>query len=146
MEPTRNPLSGLYERIVSDPVHLAFYNARVARGPGCWEWQGKKNSGGYGQVIITLDGKKRGFMAPRVALTIKLGREPVGDTRHTCDNPPCCNPDHLIEGSRSENMRDAYQRGRIDMDAVLRGIREYAEKRRAAQLPIPPADETGWSE
>ena len=31
---------------------------------------------------------------------------------HMCDNPPCCNPDHLYPGGAKQNSRDAYERGR----------------------------------
>ncbi len=33
--------------------------------------------------------------------------------RHTCDNPRCMNPDHLIAGTQSDNIRDAIARGRF---------------------------------
>lgn len=32
--------------------------------------------------------------------------------RHTCDNPRCINPDHLIGGTRADNNRDRAIRGR----------------------------------
>lgn len=33
--------------------------------------------------------------------------------RHTCDNPPCKNAEHLIEGTQEQNMCDMYNRGRL---------------------------------
>jgi HNH endonuclease len=32
--------------------------------------------------------------------------------RHKCDNPPCINPDHLLDGSQGDNIRDMYSRKR----------------------------------
>lgn len=32
---------------------------------------------------------------------------------HTCDNPPCVNPDHLQGGTQVENGLDAKRKGRL---------------------------------
>ena len=52
--------------------------------------------------------------AHRYALERKLGRElePGEVARHTCDNPICVNPDHLLPGTQRDNVDDMMRRGR----------------------------------
>jgi hypothetical protein len=65
---------------------------------GCIEWVGK----GEGQV-----------RAHRLAYELKHGPIPPGmKVCHTCDNPPCCNPDHLCLGTQADNIADRDAKGR----------------------------------
>ena len=44
---------------------------------------------------------------------LNKGKIPDGHIiRHTCDNPPCINPDHLISGTMKDNSMDMVKRGR----------------------------------
>ena len=77
---------------------------------GCWEWQGYRNPKGHGRFLRLADAPHR-LMAHRYAYA--LFRVFPGDrwVLHHCDNPPCCNPDHLYLGDASDNARDMVERG-----------------------------------
>ena len=80
---------------------------------GCWNCiSHSQHPDGY---VYVYSGKKKIKLHKRV-LEIKLGRElKVNNdelTRHMCDNPQCCNPDHLIIGNSQENHGDMVSRGR----------------------------------
>jgi hypothetical protein len=80
----------------------------------CWEWQGGANNKGYGVLQFGTNGKRKNFLAHRVAWEIANG-QPIPDglcVLHACDNPPCTNPAHLSVGTKSENTRQMWERGR----------------------------------
>lgn len=80
---------------------------------GCWEWAGYRMPKGYGQMG-RADGSRRLALTHRVAWELANGPIPVGlVVRHRCDNPPCCNPEHLELGSVADNSRDAKERGQL---------------------------------
>lgn len=83
------------------------------RGPDeCWEWQGAC-ARGYGRVIATAP-SRRLLYAHRVAWELAYGPIPEGMlVCHHCDNKGCCNPSHLFVGTQSDNMRDAFTKGRL---------------------------------
>jgi hypothetical protein len=77
---------------------------------GCLEWQRHRNP--YG--LIKVNGKMMG--AHRLAWEIKNGEIPDGlFVLHKCDNPACCNTDHLFLGSQKDNMQDALKKGRMKL-------------------------------
>jgi hypothetical protein len=87
--------------------------SRVAKGDGCWEWQGHRNRKGYGQIDVRTDGHRRSLRAHRVAWTLTYGPIPKGMlVCHHCDNPPCCRPDHLFLGTKSTNAADMIRKAR----------------------------------
>ena len=50
----------------------------------------------------------------RYSYTIHKGDIPEGQVvRHTCDNPNCINPDHLILGTQKDNVKDMLERNRF---------------------------------
>ena len=88
------------------------------RGPDeCWEWQEGRDDEGYGRFHLS-GGHVR---AHRFALALVLDR-PIRDgylSCHTCDNPPCCNPAHLFEGTVTDNNQDKVAKGRHNAPAGL---------------------------
>jgi hypothetical protein len=53
--------------------------------------------------------------------------------RHTCDNPPCMRPSHLMLGTIADNARDAMERGRI-VGSKLKGSQVTTAKLTEAQV------------
>src|SRR5207247_10000950 len=54
------------------------------------------------------------FRVHRLAWTLFRSAIPKGsEICHHCDNPPCCNPNHLFAATHHENMRDASRKKRI---------------------------------
>jgi|SRR6185503_9622104 len=77
----------------------------------CWDWKARRNKAGYGK--FTVSATRRAY-AHRIAYELHYGEIPEGcDVCHRCDNPPCCNPDHLFAGTRHANMIDAFNKGRL---------------------------------
>jgi len=77
----------------------------------CIEWQGYKNNTNYGRLRIM--GKKT--LITRWVATLVYGEPKSGEwCLHSCDNPPCVNPDHLRWGSPQENCADKFQRNRAN--------------------------------
>lgn len=71
----------------------------------CWEYRGRRNKGGYG--AHGSEGMHR--------VAFRFWHGPIAPgmvVRHTCDNPPCVNPGHLIIGTRADNVADMIERGR----------------------------------
>ena len=51
--------------------------------------------------------------AHRVAWVLYRGKIPRGKkVLHRCDNPPCCNPEHLFLGTQADNVADMVTKGR----------------------------------
>lgn len=91
---------------------------QVRKPDECWPWLGYRNDQGYGRVWIG----GRGYYAHRVIFQLSnpnmirksAPKEKDSDQflRHSCDNPSCCNPSHLLIGTHTDNMRDKVKRGR----------------------------------
>ncbi len=81
----------------------------TANAERCWEWQGSIVSGGYGGASY----KNKSIRAHVLAWYFTYRKFPTKFLLHSCDNPPCVNPNHLREGTHQQNMDDAVKRNRF---------------------------------
>lgn len=90
--------------------------ARVdKRGPDeCWPWTGrvKPPTKSFPQGHGMYDHDGTWDYAHRYAYFLTYGDWPQPIGRHTCDNPVCCNPNHIIPGTLADNVADRTARGR----------------------------------
>ena len=96
----------------ADAVSVSrFWRLVDRRGPSeCWPWLGDADRDGYG--VFVFRGRKYG--AHELVLSFTTGEKRLArlDTCHACDNPRCCNPEHLRFDTRRANVADMVRRGR----------------------------------
>jgi predicted DNA-binding protein (UPF0251 family) len=87
---------------------------KIDNKTGCFIWSGKINNSNYGVFKYCKNNTPKSMMAHRVAFEISTGiLIPDGKiVMHKCDNPPCCNPDHLKLGTNLDNIEDRNNKGR----------------------------------
>lgn len=94
---------------------------------GCFVCTSHINSRlGYPEITVN----KNRWRMNRYIYTINKGEIPKGlIVRHTCDNPKCINPDHLIIGTYSDNNWDRTLRNRNnDINGEKNGQAKLTEK------------------
>ena len=99
----------------------------------CWPWMAKsKHHKGYGVMRISSVG--RNVVASRISCILAYGEPPEGvkNALHSCDNPPCCNPNHLRWGTQKDNVQDAIERNRHVNPPNTHENTEWNAKRLAA--------------
>ena len=102
--------------LLKDPILRRFMSKIDVRGDDeCWLWKGSKDTWGYG--TFWLNGGARA--AHKIAYFIRNGITSEFNKkserlilRHTCNNPACCNPNHLIKGTDTDNLIDSVKSNR----------------------------------
>lgn len=99
---------------MAEDLEARFWSNVDRRGPDeCWPWLLVIHPDGYGCFRL-VKGKPM-KLAHRVAFLLTHGHWPEPCCLHSCpdgDNPACCNPAHLREGTNQDNVRDREMRGR----------------------------------
>jgi hypothetical protein len=90
-------------------IELERFFSRIERNAvtGCWLWLGKRNAGGYGELVHV----KADDLAHRFSYEAFVGPIPhLLHIDHLCRHPRCVNPAHLQTVLPSENARRAAER------------------------------------
>lgn len=104
-------------------------NIEIDPDTGCWNWQKSLvQNKGYGRLTF----KKKQYHVHRLSYELFKGEIKDGlFVCHKCNNPQCCNPDHLYLGTHYDNMQDRKKSGGYDNNpkeklnpAICKGIRE----------------------
>lgn len=85
--------------------------AKVNKTDDCWVWTAGRTPKGYGAFYPH---RRHQVAAHRWAYEHFVGPIPDGMyVLHSCDNPPCVNPDHLSVGTQRDNIQQCIERGRL---------------------------------
>ena len=99
-------------KLNKEQVERFWGRVNIGRKDECWEWgkEWARNKGGYGIIGFF----QFPFLAHRIAYSLHYKQTPLGGILvcHHCDNPPCCNPNHLFLGTEESNTRDMIKKGR----------------------------------
>ena len=109
MPPSRSIEERFWENVDKHgPIHP--YKPELGR---CWMWLASMRcADGYGGIWEGLPSRKM-LSTHRISWELHIGSIPIGlKIRHSCDNPPCVNPAHLLCGTDQDNSDDKMERGR----------------------------------
>lgn len=83
--------------------------SKVDKTAACWLWTANTDRDGYGNITVN----KKQYKAHRFSLLIHGVNVPKGSiVMHTCDNPRCVNPEHLIVNTQQANILDRDNKNR----------------------------------
>lgn len=112
----------------------------------CWNWDRGLNGKGpitcYG--VIWFDGKKH----KTHRLSMLLSRGPFDENLmvcHKCDNPRCCNPNHLFIGTAKDNSQDCKSKGRMNRELGSQRYNAKLTEEAVAEIKAQaPFRKYGW--
>lgn len=114
---------GAKHRHSKNPVgSFEYFMENINEEPGpldtdCWVWQKAITEAGYG--VFGNENKKTEYVHRRIFSMIVDSDIDGWHICHMCDNPPCCNPDHLFKGTDLDNNHDMIRKGRARKFRIL---------------------------
>ena len=109
------PMDAPVRKVVRGPLEKRLRgHLKIDAETGCHIWTGRRDANGYGHIGVQEPGQRQVHRrAHRVAWELANGPIPEGlVVMHMCDNPACCNPEHMRLGTRADNARDRAAKGR----------------------------------
>lgn len=134
----RKPSGTNYHIALADmPAWTARFDAKIDRSGSCHIWQGQKTNGGYGVFYVA----GMTLLAHRLVRAMSGGDVLAPVVMHTCDNPSCVNPDHLQDGTYTDNMADMDVKGRRNTtEAVWAHLKDRQSHPRARRVATPAGE------
>jgi len=96
----------------------------------CVDHRLKGSKDGYAYMKASVEGLNKWVFCHRYVFFLKNGYWPEV-VRHSCDNPRCINPEHLLGGSHKDNSNDRDSRGR-----TLKGDDSPLSKLSSEDIPV----------
>lgn len=97
------------------------------KGPDdCWEWQYCRSPKGYGSFSKRFGKKTYRWSAHRLAWSFHYN-SPIPPTLfccHSCDNPSCVNPLHIMLATNKQNIHDSWNKGRVKRNGNVLKLRK----------------------
>lgn len=98
----------LYVTLTNAEIVRIFNRITIDKSKNCWNWEGAKQGAGRGYGLINYRGTV--ISLHRLIYAWLIGPIPLGKgngipvIEHSCDNPRCCNPEHLELGPQRHNV------------------------------------------
>jgi len=109
---SRRFIKGHHTRKVHRTIESIMAACYIDPMSGCWIWQGNCTPQGYGVMSNCFGVQGNHQCTHRVTYELALSHPGTLMVLHRCDNPACCNPNHLFLGTQLDNMQDKVSKGR----------------------------------